>query len=64
MLQETNIKEEDFSFFKKKFRRWECLLSGAQGASGGMAILWRSNTLEITNFFLDSNWKWIRVNVK
>ena len=29
-----------------------------------MAILWRSDTLEITNFFLDSNWQWVRVNVK
>ena len=64
LLQETKIKEDDFSLFKNKFRRWECLLSRAQGASGGMAILWKPNILEITDFFLDSNWQWVRVVVK
>ena len=53
MLQETKIKEEDFMAFKNKFKRWECLLSGANGASGGMAILWRPEVLEVIDFFLD-----------
>ena len=39
-------------------------MTGAQGASGGMAILWRSYTLEITDFSLDTYWQWIKVNVK
>ena len=55
LLQETKIKMEDFVVFKKKFRRWECLFSGAHGASGGMAILWKPDIIEITDFVLENN---------
>ena len=39
-------------------------MSGANGASGGMAILWRPEVLEVTNFFLECNWQWFRLYVK
>ena len=64
LLQEIKTKEEDFQAFKDKFRRWECLLSGAQGASRGMAILWKPKILKVTDFILDSNLQWFRINVK
>lgn len=37
---------------------------GAHGASRGMAILWKPEILEVTDFFLDFNWQWLRINVK
>jgi len=63
-LQETKIKEEDFSSFKNKFRRWECLLTGAQGASGGLAILWKPETITVLESELKANLQWAKIYVK
>ena len=63
-FQETKIKEEDFASFKNKFRRWECLLTGALGASGGMAILWKPKTITISESISNTNWQWTKVYVK
>ena len=63
-LQETKIKEEEFSSFKNKFRRWECMLTGVEGASRGLAILWKSETITISETISNANWQWAKVYVK
>lgn len=47
-LQETKIKSEDFETFYSRFKKWKCILVEAQGASGGLAILWNESLVDVS----------------
>ena len=40
------------------------MLTGAKGASGGLAILWKLESITITESILNANWQWEKVYVK
>ncbi|XP_059078035.1 uncharacterized protein LOC131876613 [Cryptomeria japonica] len=61
LLQETKIKEEDFSLFSRKFQSWNCSLVGAQGASGGLAMLWKGSAIDVTIVRATRWWQWLKI---
>ncbi|XP_059070594.1 uncharacterized protein LOC131860227 [Cryptomeria japonica] len=61
LLQETKIKDEDVSSFSKKFQSWKCSLVGAQGASGGLAALWKESVVEVFVVRATRWWQWLKI---
>ncbi|XP_057818353.1 uncharacterized protein LOC131031290 [Cryptomeria japonica] len=61
LLQETKIKEEDVSVFSRKFQTWKCSLVGAQGASGGLAALWKDSVVEVVVVRATRWWQWLKI---
>ncbi|XP_057828094.1 uncharacterized protein LOC131039378 [Cryptomeria japonica] len=63
-LQETNIKEEDFGVFARRFHSWKSSLVGAQSASGGLDALWRDSVVEVDVIRIDRWWQWLKIRSK
>ncbi|XP_059068451.1 uncharacterized protein LOC131858970 [Cryptomeria japonica] len=61
LLQETKIKEEDFSLFSRKFQSWNCSQVRAQGTSGGLAILWKGSAIVVIIVRATCLWQWLKV---
>lgn len=48
MLQETKLGKVDMTNFSRKFTQWQVEMVDYIGASGGLAIMWKRNSITFT----------------
>lgn len=56
MLQETKLNKEDMSKFCKNLYQWQIEATKSIGALGGLALLWKKNTINYTGYIKMQHW--------
>ncbi|XP_059070595.1 uncharacterized protein LOC131860228 [Cryptomeria japonica] len=56
MIQETKLNRADMAQFSKNLYQWQMEATDSIGASGGLALLWKKNTITYTGYVKMQHW--------